>query len=385
LTPEEMIYTALEADVTKHIREAAYFWIATENDLREWNKARSITQREDALAGEKARAEEAVRRLDERIDRHYQQYYSMRRHLMRRDLTDEQLHRATDNLRKSKTRPEYKSMVRQLKDEQIDMGLYRPYFHAMDFVKWELERQGLLSGQPSVAFFRFMHRPHEFLDGTVPALHSLYSPFLRSQFFRDAIAGYGSEDAKNIEGKPIEAVCDYYGAILAVVMSYAERVAWLRSADYAQTEKAKHRREIRQVDTDGQVKSMPVSVPERSFEEDRGTAERGSSGQRGYLGIEDHEERKAERNLRKDMDPSDPMVSEDDIQVLFDETNDARDVLVYLRRSGKGGHQKTSVSDLVREYGRNRRTIWRWCTRGKKLCLEKGAELLRGGGREPGA
>ena len=350
----KLLRWCLEVECVVLLRETDHLWLLTTDERVRRIKAQEVLLDEGASSAEKETAGKVLQESERNLDDRYRQYYTLRKELMTGGLSDEQLLRRVDNLRKSKTHPEHKNMARLLKTDNEDMCDYRPYFGAMDLVRQELVRHGYLGDYPSLSFYVFLHRPHEFLSGIVPALHPLYHLFLQSLSFRAAVAQYASENLNGKGAKSPRTVCNLYGAILAIVETYAEAVHVQRAKDSDRSGKVQHRR-------------GSDLIAESSFDESWGTAVPGQNGPHRPLGGTEEDRKRAERNMLKDFNQSPPAIDIDTLRQHFNE-GAAKKIDVCLRRN------KESVQQLAEEYGCDRITIWRWCKEAKKLLRQKGRE-----------
>lgn len=108
------------------------------------------------------------------------------------------------------------------------------YVGGMTLVRGLLTKQALLNDAASRGLYRFLHEAHEYLDGIVPALHSICELMLHSDSFLTAAVS-------RFEAKPVtlKAQADFYGAIQAVVGVYRSRV--MQNRDWDREKKSRGR------------------------------------------------------------------------------------------------------------------------------------------------
>ncbi len=347
--PAETIRLALEYEVVRHLRETEYLFIAPTDEIAQWQAARAARSAPEATDEGKCMAEQQIAAFEEKVGDYCGEYGSWRRDLVCGDPSAAQVYRTADNLRKNRSRPQGKVLVRLLADEATDVGLYRPYAHAMELVQRELVTMGHLNDAPSLALFGFMHRPHGVLDGIVPALHSLQYSFMRSASFRAAIAACGPVEIDAPGRVPVEDVCRLYGAILAVVIGYRDRVGRLRSQDHARPDRRAHQ--------------LIVGSSDDESDDERGGAD----------GATPAKQEDADRLLQRQVRPE-PSVDESQIMALFGQ-QDGQKILVLCERDELLGHRKRTTDELAAEHGVERRTIWRWCKEAQRILMERGAGL----------
>ena len=357
MTAGEFLRLVLEVDTVRFLRELASPSLITVDEREKQKLAREVLSNPSASAEAESNAHRQLSAIGTALDEHYAHYYQTRRKLMTSDVSDEEVRKKIDRLRKSKSHPERKGVVRLLKTENIDMARYRPYFQAMRLVQQELVARGELRDPPSRAFYEFMHHPSEVLSGIVPAVHAMYWLFLQSQFFRNALAVFAREKlGGDPRGKNLESVCALYGAILAIVEVYAVEALKLRGGDLARPRRPKTKRS--------------ESTRDYSFDEALGTEEVGGNARRRRGGVPDGEKNRSERDHRSLQCESKLFVSEEKVRRFFTES-EAPKVMVYMRASG-WGQPKTKVTELAREHNCDRKTIYRWGKEGEELLRERG-------------
>jgi hypothetical protein len=350
----------LEADVVRLLREADYQSLATVEELRRLHAARRTLNDADSSPKEKETAQAVLEGFEGKLDTRYAAYHRKRAELLNANLSDEQLRKEVDRLRKSRSAPEGKGLVRLLKNENSDLSLYAPYEAAMELVFRELAAAGYLTDGPSRALFQFMHGAHEFLLGVVPALHPIGPVFLRSKEFLAAVVDYGSEDLDGHGGKALGTVAGLYGAALACASAYAGAVVELRGADAGRG-------------AEGAGCDGPRGAVRGGFDWSRSTLDH--SGRRQYQPLcPELQLLEADRDRRLLTPDYKPLVGRELLQEMFGEEG-ARKVEVYLRRRGLCGYGPTAVSELAAEYGRGRTSIWRWCREGEALLAGKAREM----------
>ncbi len=188
MAPLDVLRHSLEHAVRDHIKEADCFWIAPVDEIMERRQLVATISGLDDSDAASAEARSRLAALDVRLDGYYESFYAHRRTVACGGLSSDEIASTVDNLRKNRRHPEARALVRALIGDAEDAGLYRPYAWGMDLARRTLEDLGELSEESDRALFLFMHRPHEVLDGIVPALHALGYAFMRSPFLLGALA-----------------------------------------------------------------------------------------------------------------------------------------------------------------------------------------------------
>lgn len=341
-------FTGLEVDCVGRIREFDYPWLVPMKDLDRKVEAENRLRTPDLSEADRAAAQKVIDEYWEKLDDNYDAYYALRDKLLMSSSSPDDLGRKIDNLRKAKTAWEGKPFARMMATEHTDFYVSQPYHYGMQLIALQLQCEGRFVDGPSLAFYRFMHEPHEYLSRIVPAAHPVYYLFLQSGFFREALVEFGAERISPDSAPSVETALKFCSATLAVVETYSEEVHKERGRD---------------------MKRQGKRHGEFSFDESRGTVETGSGGAK--RGAEHHE---VERYYRQEQMKPGPAVSEEQVREKFPNGTDARDVIVYLRANGILGFAKTKVNDLAREFDCDRRTIQRWKNRGQQLIHNKGQE-----------
>jgi len=356
MTAGEFLDVALEMLVAQLLREVDYYSLLMPEERVERTQALAKLRDEKAGAEEKERARQAYEQSEQTLDERYAEYYELRRELMALGVPPCEVRRRVENLRKSKRRPELKGVVRLLNTENMDVDCYRAYNEAMVMVSKKLRARGQLDDLPSQGLFAFMHWPHAFLSGIVPALHPIGPLLLQSKRFREAVAAHAQENLDGQGGKSPETICNLYGVILAAAEVYAGEVHELRGKDMMRAGKVKHQHGGR-------------TTREASFAEDPWNVDEYASGAGGGRAAG----QSADRDMGRGALDNRPLIMDEDIAQQFGE--DAKYVEAYLDREGLGGRSPQSVTDLARLRRVHRTTIWRWARRGKEILEQKGAEL----------